>query len=269
MQLLRWMFPGNLRKTTLCTIVEHLMEARSETVRLQAVVEGLDRLNADTLGVRLACSDIAYYQPGQYIGIYVEHAKLRHYSLASVPGMDDHLVLHVRKGPAGSSSRWFHEELHVGAEVWLTPPQGNSIYPADINDQPMLLVCTGSGLTPHVGIVRAALHRGHVAPIHLYHGVRKAEELYLVDELRCLSRLYPQFNYVPCISGEIASYSQRQGRALDLALRDTPLGAAWRVYLSGNPDMIRDGFDAAMRRGVPLSRIHSDQMPESLRALLL
>ena len=235
--------------------------------RFVATVQHLDKLNPETLCVRLRCPDITHYKAGQYLKVFVDEQTVRSYSLASSPGIDEELHLHIRKSASGGVSRWFHEELAVGDAIHIGPPQGSCFYlPVDI-DQPILMIGTGSGLAPLYGMARNALRHGHRGQINLYHGVRHREELYLVEQLHALSRLNKNFQYSPCVSRGPAEQRPDEnpagegalaGRALDIALRDTPLSDDWRVYLSGNPAMVHDARDAAALAGVPFSSIFSD-----------
>lgn len=242
------------------------MDHDASAGRLMARVQQIERLNADTVGVRLACPGIGTYEAGQYLRVHVDAQTIRYYSLASVPALDRHLELHVRKGAPGSASRWFHEVLRPDDMLEIEAPQGDSIYDPEAADSPLLLLSTGSGLAPHVGILRTALHQSHSNTIYLYHGVRHRHELYLVEALRNLARRHANFRYVPCLSGADQPLGYTAGRALDAALRDLDIGQQWRVYLSGNSAMVASGCRAALAAGVPFEQIFSDQLPRSLEA---
>ena len=66
-----------------------------------------------------------------------------------------------------------------------------------------------------------------------------------------LARLHPNFHYMPCISGGEKLEGCFAGRSLHAAIRETPRSQAWRVYLSGHPEMVEDGWKLALRAGVP------------------
>jgi len=235
--------------------------------RFDAVVRRIEPLNAETVAVRLACPEVGHYQAGQYLKVFIDAQTTRYYSLASAPGIDDDLLLHVRRGAEGSSGRWFHEVVQAGDTVAISAPRGVCGYRPGQPEQPLLMVSTGSGLAPYYGIARAALQQGHRAPVHLYHGVRFSDELYLVEQLQALAQLYPNFHYVPCVSRDEPPADCRAGRALDIALRDLPLSSAWRVYLCGHPDMVEDGWKRAIRAGVLPHAILSDQVPDLVARL--
>lgn len=227
--------------------------------RLSAIVKSIETMNHETVRVKLDCPDIGQYYAGQYLKIYMEQDKSGYYSLASAPGIDDELHLHVRRCSSGNTSRWVHEQLEVGAAIHVSPPQGTCYYHPVALDRPLLMIGTGSGLAPLYGMARTALINGHQGPIHLYHGVRNHSDLYLGEQLRALARLYRNFFYFPCVSREDARHGYHGGRAMDIAVRDTSLSQHWCVYLSGNPAMVNDAQSLLLQRGVPVESIWSDQ----------
>lgn len=225
-----------------------------------ATIERIEKLNSETVCVQLSCPEIKHYKAGQYLRIFIDEHTARSYSLASAPCVDEELHLHVRRSAGSAVSRWFHEELEVGDAIHVSRPQGFCYYlPANL-DQPMLMIGTGSGLAPLYGMARDALRHGHRGDIHFYHGVKHREELYLVEQLKALAQLNPNFRYVPCVSRGDASDGCLSGRALSIAMRDTCLSAEWCVYLSGNPNMVNDAFKAVSAAGVVAGAILSDQL---------
>jgi ferredoxin-NADP reductase len=109
----------------------------------------------------VSCPDIPHYKAGQYVQVLVNEHMVRSYSLASAPGIDNELHLHIRRGAAGSASRWFHDELKTGDAIHIGPPHGYCCYQPENLDQPVLMIGTGTGLAPLYGMARAALQQGH------------------------------------------------------------------------------------------------------------
>lgn len=226
-----------------------------------AVVERLVLLNETILELRLRSAHAYQYQAGQYLPVCINDQMMRYYSLASAPSVDMSFHVHIKKGEEGSSGWWMHHHLSLGHKLFVGKPAGKSIYKLQ-RDIPMLLVATGSGLASFYGIVREALFHGHEAPIKLYHGVRYGKDLYLMNQLRALEGLYPNLQYVPCISGVDVYPNCQRGRALDIAMASTPLSTDWRIYFSGHPEMVLAGWKAALRQGVAADSIFSDYQPD-------
>lgn len=234
--------------------------------RLPARVQSIERLSRDVVRLKLACPALNEYRAGQYVKLFLDPGRTGYYSLASAPSVDASLHLHVQRCPGSGTSRWIHDALEVGAALEISRPMGSCFYlPTDL-DQPLLMLGTGSGLAPLYGMVRDALRHGHRGAIHLYHGVRQREDLYLVEPLQALARLHANFRYVPCLSRDAGPEHCRAGRALDVALRDTPLPENWRIYLSGSQDTVHSAFRAFCAAGVPAASILSDQLAPAVAA---
>lgn len=229
------------------------------TARIQATVHSIEPLNHEVVCVGLHCENPLDYRAGQFINLFKDATLGRSYSLASVPGRDPHLKLHIRKVPDGRVSGWAHHSLKPGDVVEISQPVGNCFYVAGNPQQPILLIGTGSGLAPLYGIARDALVQGHSGPIRLYHGSRNPQGLYLVDELRALAERHDNFSYTPCISGDAMSGDgYAQGRALDVALADIGKLTGWRVFLCGNPEMVKTAKKKAFLTGAAMKDIYAD-----------
>lgn len=225
---------------------------------LSATVTKTTRLNDDTLGLWLRPSRQYEYRAGQFIRLHKDEDNSRCYSLASVPELDGELFLNIRRTPGGLVSNWVHESLGAGDQVEISEAMGQCFYLPGNPEKNMLLVGTGSGLSPLYGIARDALLRGHLGEIHLYHGSRHRGGLYLEAELAQLMGRHKNFNYVPCTSGDEPAAGYLPGRALDMALaRHQDLGG-WRVYLCGNPDMVNSAKRKTFFAGASLKDIHAD-----------
>ena len=116
-----------------------------------------------------------------------------------------------------------------------------------------------AGLAPLYGIARDALEQGRTSPIRLYHGSRNPQGLYLVNELRTFTDRYDNFSYTPCISGDAMSADgYAQGQAIDVALDDVGKLAGWRVFLCGNPEMVKTAKKKAFLSGAAIQDIYAD-----------
>ena len=223
-----------------------------------ATVTALKLLNDEIMHVALDCHDPIEYRPGQFINLFRDQTLGRSYSIASVPGQDDHLHLHVRRLPSGRVSGWIHDELRTGQTVEVRGPAGDCFYVPGRPEQAVLLIGTGSGLAPLYGIIRDALGQGHTGPIRLFHGSRNRNGLYLVDELKELAKTYANFDYIPCLSGDTDSAGYGRGRAEVVALQEQPKLKDWRVFLCGHPEMVKSANKKAFLAGASLKEIHAD-----------
>lgn len=224
----------------------------------RAVVYKKELLAPDVCRLLLEPATQLHYHAGQFINLHNDDGVVRSYSLASVPREDYFLEIHVKRTPGGILSNWIFDELSENTELEFQAPTGNNYYADGDPGQPLLLVGTGTGLSPLLGIARDALTSGHKGPIHLYHGSRHPQGLYLQSLLKDLSEQYSNFHPVSCVSGQEIEEGYRAGRANDVALLDHPKLQGWRIYLCGQPEMVAVTTQAAEAAGADPQEIYAD-----------
>lgn len=229
------------------------------TSKLKATVLSVEHLTIDIVGIKIRPPESFEYRAGQFINFYKDDDISRSYSLASVPTLDEDLFLHVRKVPGGLVSNWIFNNLKPGNEVIISAALGNCFYVPGNPNQNILLIGTGSGLAPLYGIARDALASQHKGKICLYHGSYNTSGLYLIDELRALEKANPNFNYIPCLSGEdpVDEFFSR-GMVLDVALSDNTDLSGWKIFLCGNPDMVTSAKTKTFLAGASSRDIFAD-----------
>ena len=199
------------------------------------------------------------YRAGQYVTLVRPDGLTRSYSIASQSASNrDCLELHVRIFPNGQMSSWLSSHRALRTEVAIRGPLGDCFYVPGNPAQPLLLVGTGTGLAPLWGILNDALESGHSGPIELWHGARTAAGLYLVRELETLASTHRQFTYRRSILQGPADACIEVGD-LDAAL----LGSATsfegrRVFLCGDPNLVRQVKRKVFLKGASMREIHAD-----------
>jgi len=226
-------------------------------------VLSLDKLSADVVRLRLVRPDNYAYLPGQFLNLTNDTGVTRSYSLASVPELDDFLELHIRHVPGGQVSGWVAEKLQTGDTVTISQAAGQCSYLPGRETQSLLLVGTGTGLAPLVGIVRDALQQRHSGPIHLYHGSSTTEGLYLVSELLAMDEANAVFHYHPCVSQGTPPQGMQSGRAANVALEDFAQLSGWRVFLCGREDMVKTLQKKSFLAGASMQDIFADPFIDS------
>lgn len=231
---------------------------REAEVYGRAIVRAKPYASRTAMRLFLEPATSLYYHPGQFINLRRADGLTRSYSLASVPRTDPLLELHVRRMANGAMSQWLFDQLEVGDTIDIAGPYGDCFYLEGNPSKPMLLIGTGIGLSPLVGIARDALHAGHTGPIRLYVGSRTPEGLYLQDELRRLARERSNFCYEPCVSGPAVPAGHHAGRADDVAFAHHANLEGWRVFLCGVAPMVHAARKRAYLAGAMLSEIHAE-----------
>jgi len=233
----------------------------AEAYRVKTKVISIDAFNEQIYRLRLQRPADFVYRAGQYLTLYNHKGDGRNYSLASLPDNDDFLELHIRYLPGGTLSPWVCRELQAGDLITIGESLGDCVYEENEPDQPLLLIGTGSGAAPLIGIVRQALSKNHSGEIVMYQGSRNLDGLYLHNELRALADQNDKFRYHASISQFKPAYNARKieaGRASVKAAEENSDLKGWRVYICGNPEMVKSASRTMFLQGASLKDIHAD-----------
>lgn len=226
--------------------------------KMNTRVMRVEQLNADVLGIWLKPSRPLEYKAGQFINLFKDESTTRSYSLASVPALEDTLFLNVRRVPDGLMSSWLFENLRPDDELTISDAAGDCFYITGKPEQNILLIATGSGLAPLYGIIRDALLNGHQGNLSLYHGSYNPDGFYLVEELRQLMLAHQNFKYIPCVSDGEATDGYAPGMVLDVAMTKHADLTGWRVFLCGNPEMVKAAKRQTFFAGASMRDIFAD-----------
>lgn len=228
-----------------------------DDARVPARIVGLDRLNGQVLRVRLVSEHEFHYHAGQYLTLLLNGGLARTYSIASLPD-EGYLELHVRRLPQGRMSTWLHDSAQVGDVVSVQGPSGECFYVAGREQQPLLLVGTGTGLAPLYGIVRDALRHGHRGEIHLLHGAVRHSGLYLTGELKKLAGQHPQLHYTTSVLEAEGAEGLPAGPIEQIVSERFRNVAGWRGYVCGDPALVQALKKRLFLAGMASRDIHAD-----------
>ncbi len=214
-------------------------------------------LSQDVLSLTLEFHKPFEFYAGQFVNLKKSEQVIRSYSIASIPNHSNTIEFHIRLFNKGQFSQWAFNELALGDVIAVSEPKGNCIYSSEYTDESLLLIGTGTGLAPLSGIVTDALEHRHSGRIHLFHGAHYSEGLYLNARLTQLSEQYENFYYTGCVSREESSVFF-SGRANDKAFSQYPDLKGWRVFVCGNPEMVKVSQKQAILNGVSCGHVFSD-----------
>ncbi|GAC67771.1 ferredoxin--NADP reductase [Gordonia soli] len=131
------------------------------------------------------------YRPGQFLTLRIPSDQTgsvaRCYSLASSPDTDDRPKVTVKRTADGYGSNWVCDNLAAGSTIEVLPPSG--VFTPKDYDTPLLLIAAGSGVTPVMSILKAALHRGS-DPVIFFYANRSADDVIFASELRDLQQAH-------------------------------------------------------------------------------
>ncbi len=173
----------------------------------------------------------------------------RAYSIASSSRAKEFLeFLVVLVGSGALTPRLF--QLQPGDKLFLGPKiVGMFTLTSVPGDSNIVMVATGTGLAPYISMLRTHLNDTRWQRVAVLHGARHSWDLAYRDELAAMSRMLPNFVYLPIISRpqmEHEPWTGHTGYAQDLWTRGIletqwgcrPAAGNTHVFLCGNPAMI-------------------------------
>ena len=128
------------------------------------------------------------YRAGQFctFRVHVDGAtQHRCYSMSSAPEVDPDLTVTVKRVPGGVVSNWLIDRIEPGDELEVTLPAG--AFQLTSSTAPLVAFAAGSGITPIMSLVRAALATTERRVRVLYANRDRASTIFL-DDLARLER---------------------------------------------------------------------------------
>jgi 3-ketosteroid 9alpha-monooxygenase subunit B len=250
--------------------VGRMNEVLSHRLRVAEVIVETD--DAHTVVFEPTPDQAPYFRflPGQFLTLRIPSelcgSVARCYSLCNSPFSGELPRVTVKRTPDGYASNWVHDNVRAGSEVEVLEPAG-LFTPADLGAD-LLLCAAGSGITPVMSIIAAALAEGD-GRIALLYANRDERSVIFATTLRKLAAEYPERLTVvhwlesvqglpsePALRGLTAPYTDREAflcgpkpfmAAVRTALRDLGM-AKDRVHLERFASLGGDPFEQATLR---------------------
>jgi len=234
-----------------------------------ARVEQLERMAPDVMALtlRLDAGTTIAYEAGQYINILLDDGARRAYSFTTRSGTSDRIDLHVRRIPGGRFTTQVFERLRPGDRMRFEGPLGETVLRA--GDQPIVFVAGATGFAPIKSLLEEAFARGDRRPLHLYWGVRKRRDFYLLELPERWAREHANFHFVPVLSeaGPEDAWTGRTGLVHEVLLNDFPDLAGHLVYACGSMQMVGHARPALLAHGLDEASCLTDAFtPQSTKA---
>lgn len=220
--------------------------------------------------VRLVPSDgesLPIAGPGQYLTLVLrvpgqERPAIRCYSLSHAPEASGYEVTvketQQADGSPGLVSSFVQSGLQQGDFIDLLAPRGSFTLDPARPPGPLVFLAGGVGITPFMSMLEALAAAGNQVPVHLYYGVRRAEEHVFRERLAGLAAepwLHQRVAYSRP-EGELPE-GVRQGR-IDLELLKETLPASDRPYtffICGPPPFLESLREGLTQLGIPEQQI--------------
>ncbi|RNL65059.1 phenylacetic acid degradation protein [Nocardioides marmoriginsengisoli] len=227
-------------------------------------IAALDELTEDAVAVTFEVPDdlrdVFAHQAGQHVAIRVPgERERRSYSICTPPG--GALRIGVRRLPGGAFSDRVLPGLRPGDELEVLTPTGR--FGAGLAGlRRPAFVAAGSGITPILAMVAAALADPAVELVSLVDCNRSQREVMFLDEIADLKNRWPDRLQVVHVLTREAQESPLLSSRLDPerlgVLRSTVLGECDGWFLCGPFDLVTTLAAALVADGVPSTAVHTE-----------
>ena len=194
-----------------------------------------------------------YFEPGQHVTFEaVTPLGNRHqheYSVLSPPSEERQFSILVRIIQGGYVST-FLGCLAEGDVVNFGGPSGNSMLPHVHEAKNLVIMATGTGISPIHSLLQYLLPDRFDRSIQLYWGLRLVEDVCLMDELSALAETYSNFRYQVSLSDPPEGWRGLRGRITESVPPLLNQPGENRYVLSGNGGMINEMRKALQAVGV-------------------
>jgi pyruvate formate lyase activating enzyme len=269
--------------------------SQAEGPALNAVVTLCDFVSPWLLALRVVPDgwDFPDYLPGQFafLGLPGSAARCalaqpeaippdpeklirRPYAITSSPLSREYIEFYIALVPDGTlSPRLFN--LKIGDRIWLSEKiSGRLNFYAVPDNATVLMMATGSGLAPFIGMLSTHLRAGSSRKVMVVHGVRHSWDLGYRSVLMAMQNLRQDFVYMPVVSRpeeEPVPWTGATGHlqnawktgAIDQALGFHPSPENTHVLLCGGPDMVEGMTTLLVQEGF---KEHTRQEPGQIHA---
>ena len=215
--------------------------------------------NVMQLRLRVPGGQRLQFLAGQYIDILLPGNKRRAFSIASAPGLEDEIELHVRHVEGGDFTGWVFHDLKERDILRIEGPLGTFFVRNDQPERPMIMMGGGTGFAPLKSMMEDLLAHNDRRSVHLFWGARTSAELYLEDLPRQWAAQHSHFKYTPALSDEQhAREGLFHGMVHEAVVAAYPDLAPYDVYMSGPPAMIDVAKPAFLANGLLENRLYYD-----------
>ena len=232
-------------------------------LRVLAVTPDADDAAIVSFDVPPALAGTFRFEPGQSLTLraQVDGEELRRsYSICAAPG--EGLRVGVRRVPGGAFSGWLHRELKAGDRLDVMEPQGR--FGAALARRPrhLLLIAGGSGITPILSLLKAALAGDAASRCTLLYGNRSAASTMFKEEIEDLkNRHLTRLAVFPVFSRETVDAPLAAGRidAAKIAAVLRLAGPVDEAFVCG-PHAMNDEVEAALlAAGLGAEHVHVER----------
>ncbi len=231
----------------------------------QVICEKIDALAYNVRSFRLKFIEpkVLPFQAGQFVIVNVpKDGKVvkRAYSIASTPHEPNAVELCIQHVEGGIASTYFWA-LKEGEKLSISGPHGNFLIKQPLDYDPVFLA-TGTGVAPLRSMIKHLFTTGVTRTVSLIFGTRYEHSLLYESEFRALTKMRPNFKYVPVVSRP-KDWRGETGHIQEVYKKLFPDAAAasanQRIYLCGWSEVLKSVCADLTAAGFAKDRLHYEE----------
>lgn len=233
---------------------------------LACQVQSVEAFNHDVYKIELlapAGSKLDYLA-GQYLELHVAEQQLP-YSIANAFDANQPRRLELQISDHNELTRQILDELREKADnnsiAKVTLAKGECFL-KELPDQPILLVCAGTGFSQIKCLAEAILAQDENHEVHVYWSNKALQDFYLYDLPKQWATEYANFHFHPILEtkkdGESDSWNGRAGWIYEVIHEDFDDLSQVQMYACGSPNMVHGTLDQLEKLGLSEDNMHSD-----------
>lgn len=194
---------------------------------------------------------------GQYLQIVMADDDKRPFSIANAPRADGTIELHIGAEPGNQYAGQVIEKMLKDEVVHIEGGLGEAFLNQP-NAQPTILLAGGTGFSYTLSILQQLLSKPLQAPVLLYWGTRKLDDMYAFDEISNLAKQHALFSFIPVVELPEADWLGKTGWVHKAVLEDIQDMASYQVYVAGRFEMAKIVRDDFTKQGLQLDSLFGD-----------
>ena len=198
--------------------------------------------------------EVFAYRAGQFLTFEIPWGDFsihRSYSVSSAPAWDPRPKVTIKRVPSGRMSNWMNDNVSVGDTLRVQAPAGRFVlHPSD---RPLRMFAGGSGITPMLALIKAALLATD-RDIALLYANRDDVSIIFKRELQLLEARYPARLRIVHHLDDAAGFCTPD--EIDEFIGD---GTNFDAYICGPEPFMDLAEERLVGAGVPVSQIHVER----------
>lgn len=191
------------------------------------------------------------FTPGQFILVKISNSPMimRAYSVLKYNLDTNEISVAVKRVEGGQGTNIIFNDFKIGMNIDLMGPMGNDLI-VDKNNDDILLVATGIGITPIMCILEDLVSSNYTGQITFLYGARTSSELFYKEDIEKLISSNHNVKFIPVLSrdnieGIYKGYVTDAINDINLDNKHIYMCCSRNVAASFKEKLVTKGFDLA------------------------